>query len=269
VSNILVTPKRKFGQNFLINVGVKQKVFHHVDEILSRYPTYNVVEVGPGQGDLTEYLVTTGRKITTIEIDPEANDVVAKRFTANPNFNGILADALEEISQNKFGLFEGENILISNLPYNIGSRLLVELAIYYPQTPFLVILQNEVGRKPLPQSDFTLLGGWINLFWDFKYLFKISPGSFYPAPKVFSALVTGYPILDHSNQTKRQKLLELFKKLNANPNKTLANNLLNIPFTKSQISDFYTKSKLDSKTRLSWANYKEILELVYDFSQLS
>jgi 16S rRNA (adenine1518-N6/adenine1519-N6)-dimethyltransferase len=267
VSNILVTPKRKFGQNFLVNIGVKQKVFRHVDEILARYPSYKVVEVGPGQGDLTEHLVTTGHQIIAIEIDPEAKDVVQERFSHEPNFTVILADALEEISQNNHQLFEGNTILISNLPYNVGSRLLVDLAIFYPQTPFLVILQNEVARKPLTQSDFTLLGGWINLFWDFSYLFKISPGSFYPAPKVFSALVKGDPLPINKDKTKRQKLLELFKKLNANPNKTLANNLLNIPFTKSQIADFYVETKLDIKTRLSWANYKEMLELVYDFSQ--
>jgi 16S rRNA (adenine1518-N6/adenine1519-N6)-dimethyltransferase len=267
VNSYQVTPKRKFGQNFLVNPDVKQKVFRKVDDILESYPDYDIVEVGPGQGDLTEYLVTKGRRVTALEIDDEAKNVVQNRFEGVSNFEVLLVDAMDELTENTNKLFHPKTILISNLPYNIGSRLLVDLAIYAPETPFLVILQNEVARKPLPQSDFTLMGGWLNMFWDYKYLFKISPGSFYPAPKVYSALVTGLTKVTNSDQKKRLRLLEIFKKLNANPNKTLANNLRNLDLTKLQIDQFYIKTSLDITTRLRWDNYQYILEGVYDFTQ--
>ena len=267
VNSYQVTPKRKFGQNFLINADVKQKVFRRVDEILKMYPEYDILEVGPGQGDLTEYLVTQGRKVTALEIDEEAKDVVQSRFAGLTNFQVLLADATDELTNGSGKLFNNKAILISNLPYNIGSRLLVDLAIYSSQTPFLVILQNEVARKPLVQSDFTLMGGWLSMFWNYKYLFKISPGSFYPAPNVYSAAVMGTPKVENGDQSKRLKLLEIFKKLNANPNKTLANNLRNLELTKIQIELFYAKTGFDITTRLTWANYQHILETVYDFTQ--
>jgi 16S rRNA (adenine1518-N6/adenine1519-N6)-dimethyltransferase len=262
-----VTPKRKFGQNFLVNADVKQKVFRKVDEILELYPNYDILEIGPGQGDLTEYLVTTGRRVTALEIDLEAKEVVQARFNNAPKFQVLLADAMEAVSDTTNTFFKDKTILISNLPYNIGSRLLVDLAIYAPRTPFLVILQNEVARKPLAQSDFTLLGGWLSLFWNYKYLFKISPGSFYPAPKVYSATVMGTPKAVDSDQNKRLKMLAIFKKLNANPNKTLANNLRNLDLSKTRIDEFYRITKLDITTRLTWQNYRYILETVYVFTQ--
>jgi 16S rRNA (adenine1518-N6/adenine1519-N6)-dimethyltransferase len=267
VNSYQVTPKRKFGQNFLINADVKQKVFRRVDEILELYPDYDILEVGPGQGDLTEYLVTQGRKVTALEIDDEAKNVVQDRFAGIVNFQVLLTDAMDELTDTASKLFNNKTILISNLPYNIGSRLLVDLAIYWPQTPFLVILQNEVARKPLTQSDFTLMGGWLSMFWNYKYLFKISPGSFYPAPNVYSAAVTGIPKIKNDDQAKRLKLLEIFKKLNANPNKTLANNLRNLELTKTQIELFYAETSFDISTRLTWDNYQNILETVYDFTQ--
>lgn len=262
-----VTPKRKFGQNFLVNTAVKQKVFNKVGDILDIYPDYNILEVGPGQGDLTEHLVTTGRKVTALEIDKEAKEVVQDRFSSIKNFKVLLTDAAKELADDTNNLFNDQTILVSNLPYNIGSRLLVDLAIYAPDTPFLVILQNEVARKPLTQSDFTLMGGWISMFWDYKYQFKISPGSFYPAPKVYSALVMGIPKPNNSDQHKRAKLLEIFKKLNANPNKTLANNLKNLNLEKPNIDNFFNETNLDMTTRLTWHNYQHIIETVYDFIQ--
>ncbi|MBC7472341.1 MAG: hypothetical protein H7196_03735 [candidate division SR1 bacterium] len=262
-----VTPKRKFGQNFLVNTAVKQKVFDKVDAILDLYPDYDILEVGPGQGDLTEHLVTTTRKVTALEIDDEAKQVVQDRFSPVTKFQVLLADATEELINNTNKLFHDKTILISNLPYNIGSRLLVDLAIYAPKTPFLVILQNEVARKPLIQSDFTLMGGWLSMFWDYKYQFKISPGSFYPAPKVYSALVMGIPKPNDSDQNKRTKLLEIFKKLNSNPNKTLVNNLKNLDWEKPHINRFFGETNFDVTTRLTWKNYQCILESVYDFIQ--
>jgi 16S rRNA (adenine1518-N6/adenine1519-N6)-dimethyltransferase len=267
VSTYQVTPKRKFGQNFLVNPDVKQKVFRKVDEILLMYPDYSILEVGPGQGDLTEYLITKDRKIVAIEIDDEAKQVVQGRFDNVPNFTVLLADAMDELTKNINQLFGGKTILISNLPYNIGSRLLVDLAIHAPEMPFLVILQNEVARKPLTQSDFTLMGGWLSMFWDYKYQFRISPGSFYPAPKVYSALVMGLVKQTNSDIKKRIKLLEIFKKLNANPNKTLANNLKNLQWSKNSIDNYFITSGFDLTTRLNWDNYQMILETVYDFAQ--
>lgn len=267
MNSYLVTPKRHFGQNFLVNPAVKQKVFQAVDDLLERYPGFDIIEVGPGQGDLTEYLIIKGRNVLALEIDPEAKGVVESRFAEYKNFNVVLTDALDELTKRDDSLFAGNKLLVSNLPYNVGSRLLVDLAVYAPHIPFLVILQNEVARKPLLLSDFTIFGAWLRHFWEYSYLFRISPGSFFPAPKVYSALVMGMPKQVNLEQSVRQSYLDILKKLNANPNKTLANNLRNLNWDKAQIDLFYEQNSLDPKLRLGWGNYQEILKKVYDFTQ--
>ena len=255
-----VTPKRKFGQNFLVNTDVKKKAFAEIDKLLAMYPGFDIVEVGPGQGDLTQHLAKTGRLVDAIEIDPEAFEVVSGEFDNHKNIQSHLTDAMEELNKTQNSLFSGDKILISNLPYNIGSRLLVDLAVVYPDMPFAVILQNEVARKPLLQTDFTLFGAWIRLFWGFSYLFRISPGSFYPSPKVFSAMVIGRPVKSDYSQAERIKLLQTLKSLVAHPSKTLANNLKNLGMNREAIDKFMKDNKLDINTRLGWGNYKNILD---------
>jgi 16S rRNA (adenine1518-N6/adenine1519-N6)-dimethyltransferase len=265
--NTLITPKKKFGQNFLTNDAVKAKVFREIDGIAKKFKDYLLVEIGPGQGDLTSHIVDLRRQTDILEIDPEAFGVINEMYNNNHKVNVVLCDALEEVAKPKNPYFAENNILISNLPFNVGSRILVELGVTNPNMPFLVILQKEVAQKMIPKGgNFTIFGGWIRLWWEISYQLTISRGSFTPSPNVDCGCMLGIPqtksILDGKD---RKKLLEILKKLNSMPNKTLVNNLVKHFMSREEAETFIKTHQIDSKTRLSWENYQQILIHVYDF----
>ncbi len=261
----LLTPKKKFGQNFLVHTQTKDKVFRAISDIVAQYPGKKLLEIGPGQGDLTEYIVTLGRKVDILEIDKEAFDVVKSRFEGK-NVNIELRDALEEISLPRSKYYV-DTIFISNLPFNVGSRILVELGVRYPTTPFLVILQKEVAYKCFSNhTDFTLFGAWLNIWWEISKGFTISKAAFYPSPRVDCAMIMGKPkdttLFDGYDH---EKLLNIIKKLNSMPNKTVFNNLTKHFSTKDEALELFAKHNIDIKTRLTWDNYQHIMKYIYDW----
>jgi 16S rRNA (adenine1518-N6/adenine1519-N6)-dimethyltransferase len=265
--NTLVTPKKKFGQNFLTNIAVKQKVFGSIDTFTDQFPERALLEIGPGQGDLTGHILSLGRKTDILEIDEQALEVVTQQFGENHHATFHLIDALEEVSNPKSTLFSKKTILISNLPFNVGSRILVELGVSFPHMPFLVILQKEVAIKLFPEkSDFTIFGAWIRLWWNVEYIMTISRGSFTPVPNVDCGCVIGKPKENLILKGKpHEKLLDILKKLNSMPNKTVANNLSKHFMTKSEAARFLGKYNLTPTTRLTWENYELILKGVYEW----
>jgi 16S rRNA (adenine1518-N6/adenine1519-N6)-dimethyltransferase len=267
MSQLNIEAKKKFGQHFLVNSSAKNKVFFEVKKLVVAYPDRDLIEIGPGQGDLTEDLVKLEKPLVALEIDREAYEYIDQKFGNLSYFSIDLCDALDEISHFDSKYFTKPQIFVSNLPYNVGSRILVDLGVNFPETPFLVVLQSEVAKKPHPDSDFTIFGAWINLFWDFKYIMELAPGNFKPAPNVMSALASGIPKNSGYSYEKRKKMLEILKKLNANPKKTLSNNLKNLGFEKTSIDTFFLQTKLDIKTRMGWGNYADILNLVYEFTK--
>jgi 16S rRNA (adenine1518-N6/adenine1519-N6)-dimethyltransferase len=253
--NTLVTPKKKFGQNFLTNRAVKQKVFGSIDTFTHQFSEHALLEVGPGQGDLTGHILSLGRKTDILEIDEQALEVVTQQFGENQLATFHLIDALEEVSNPKSSLFSKKTLLISNLPFNV------------PQMPFLVILQKEVAIKLFPEkSDFTIFGAWIRLWWSVEYILTISRGSFTPVPNVDCGCVIGKPKENLILTGKpHDKLLDILKKLNSMPNKTVANNLSKHLMTKSEAAEFLGKYNFTPTTRLTWENYELILKGVYEW----
>jgi 16S rRNA (adenine1518-N6/adenine1519-N6)-dimethyltransferase len=260
-------PKKNFSQNFLINTDMQKKVSQAFGEFSKKFNFANIIEIGPGQGDLTQYLLEMEKPVFAIEIDLDAVVHLEERFFDYANFKVFFGDAREYLSETeKSNLIPFNSVLFSNLPYNLGSRILVDLPIYHPQMPFFVILQKEVVDKlRRTTSDFTFFGAWMNLFWEFKPQFDIAAGNFYPAPDVTSSCVAAKPYLNKSlyfyfSETKgRMRAKEILKLLFSNPSKTLANNLKYLGWEAEKIAQFYEENELDRTTRLGWDNYDMIL----------
>jgi 16S rRNA A1518/A1519 N6-dimethyltransferase RsmA/KsgA/DIM1 with predicted DNA glycosylase/AP lyase activity len=160
-------------------------------------------------------------------------------------------------------------VLISNLPYNVGSRVLIDLAcLESVPLGFLVMLQKEVGQKlTAKEKNINMLGGFLRLFYNFKILADFPRSAFSPQPNVVSVLVQGvlkkdlkFDLQNYPNT----KILETMKKLLIYPSKTLANNLKNLDWSKEQIEQFFEINKLDKNIRLEWGNYEMILGLVME-----
>jgi 16S rRNA (adenine1518-N6/adenine1519-N6)-dimethyltransferase len=265
-----IQAKKHFSQNFLVDRKAQERVEKGMREVCF-WNDWPIIEIGPGQGDVTKRAVIWGKKLIAIEIDPEAVEYL-KNEIKESNFELIHADAMELFEDLKANNLPETFSLISSLPYHIGSRILVDLAISCPHVNFGVIHQKEVVVKtqsnPAVDQKLTFLGAWLNLFWDCKHCFDLPPHCFNPKPKVHSAFLQGRSLesqkLDWLDTPEKRTIAKnTLKLLFANPKKTLVNNLKNLNWPQNKILEFVkTNCNNDLNTRLIWSNYKEILESV-------
>lgn len=185
-------PRKRFGQNFLQDEGVIQAIARAISPDTEDH----VVEIGPGQGALTESLVTSGCTLDAIELDRDLTTGLLAAFSIHPQFTLHTGDAL------KFdygALRKGDRPLrvVGNLPYNISTPLifkLLENASIIGDMHFM--LQREVvtrlAAKP-GSKDWGRLGVMTQFYCAVTHLFDVPPEAFFPPPKVQSAIVRLIP----------------------------------------------------------------------------
>jgi 16S rRNA (adenine1518-N6/adenine1519-N6)-dimethyltransferase len=265
-----IQAKKHFSQNFLVDTKAQERVAKGMKEVcdLNDFP---IIEIGPGQGDVTKRAVTWNKKLIAIEIDLEGVEYL-KNTINESNFQLIHGDAMELFEDLENNNLPQDFTLISSLPYHIGSRILVDLCVNCPQVNFGVIHQKEVVIKTQSNSNLdqklTFFGAWLNLFWNCKYCFDLQPHCFNPKPKVHSSFLQGIS-LDSQNvewlntKQKRIQVKNILKLIFSNPKKTLVNNLKNLNWPQEKILNFVkVNCKNDLNTRLNWSNYKAILEAI-------
>jgi len=215
-------PRKQFGQNFLQD----RHVINHILQAINPAPLDNIVEIGPGLGALTQPLLHTQNKLTAIEIDRDLQIQVEQLPLAAEKLTLIKADALTvDYSQ------LGEKLrVIGNLPYNISTPLLLHLLQYHTCiTDMHFMLQKEVVKRLAAQPGTKAYGRlsiMIQYFCEVEDLFEVPPESFYPAPKVDSAVVRLTPYaLSPFEAVDLTALQNLVAKAFGMRRKTLANNL--------------------------------------------
>lgn len=247
--------QKRFGQNFLINQGVIDAFAKTARELAPN--TKKAVEIGPGMGAITRSLLSQFDSIDAYEIDEQAYAYLGSEFSSEIQENRLtiyLEDAYQLLLENRFPNAE---LVVSNLPYNIGSRILIELSLLDTPPALVIGLQKEVGQRLLANGELNLLGGWLRIVWNFQKVMQISPGSYRPAPKVYSYLLKGAPKTEQYSPKQRTQMFLLLKHLLRFPNKTLLNNLKDLPAIDPHA--WLEKMRLPITTRLSWENYETIL----------
>jgi 16S rRNA (adenine1518-N6/adenine1519-N6)-dimethyltransferase len=178
---------KSLGQNFLHD---RNQVLRIV-ELAELAPKDQVLEVGPGLGPLTEMVLDRGARVLAIEKDRRLCAVLAERFADRPQLELLHADALGFLKAEPRDWTHWK--LVSNLPYSVGSPILVELALASrPPERLVATLQWEVVRRILAEPgtpDFGQLTLLVQLQFEPVDSFKIPPGSFFPPPEVDSACV--------------------------------------------------------------------------------
>jgi 16S rRNA (adenine1518-N6/adenine1519-N6)-dimethyltransferase len=201
---------RSLGQNFLHDGNQLTRIV----VAAQLEPGDQVLEIGPGLGALTEYLVRRPLSVLAIEVDRRLFEVLRQRLGGCPNLTLVLADALEYLRAEARDWRPWK--LVSNLPYSVASPILVELALN-PRGPRLmtVTLQWEVAQRLMacPGSpDYGVLTLLIQLDYVAQDWFKIPAACFFPVPEVDSACVTlvrrSTPLLGESG---RQAFVRLVK----------------------------------------------------------
>ena len=189
-------PRRRFGQNFMID----QNMVRAVAEAGEIGPDDCVTEVGPGTGTLTEELMGRSCHVTAVEIDHDLARLLREQFGERSNFTVIEADALagkHELNPRLLAMIRsaqraGRRVkLVANLPYNIASPLIIEMLIAGVELLAFTV-QKEVAqriRAAPGTEDYGPLSVMAQMLAKVEFLRTIPPQVFWPAPKVESALM--------------------------------------------------------------------------------
>jgi 16S rRNA (adenine1518-N6/adenine1519-N6)-dimethyltransferase len=272
----MLKPKKQFSQNFLVDKKAKLRVLGAMSQLCDLAdPEFilPILEIGPGAGDLTEEIVNWKRKVIALELDTEAIEYLNENLIRD-NLNLIQCDAMKVIESGEFGFgmesVSDNFVLLSALPYQVGSRILVDLAVRYPHVSFGCIHQREVVKKTVTTENFSFFGAWLKLFWETEYKFDLAPHCFNPQPKVYSTFFTGISKNLQNSQffftiESRHKAKNILKKLFSFPSKTLANNLKTLNWSKEKIQEFLVSNFTNPENiRLDWSNYEMVLKKILE-----
>jgi 16S rRNA (adenine1518-N6/adenine1519-N6)-dimethyltransferase len=228
-SNAVHRPSKSLGQNFLVD----QRVIKRIIDALRPVPGETIIEIGPGRGALTESLVESHVRLVAIEFDRNLIPVLCEKFAANSNFVLVPGDAL---NVDYCALIEPayHARVIGNLPYNVGTaivqRLLQERRCV---SEMILMLQKEVVDRMTASpgsKDRGYLSVVVEAYSTAERLFDVAPGSFRPAPKIWSTVVRILPKQDLGASIKDEKLFwQLVSAGFSQRRKTILNNLRTAP----------------------------------------
>ena len=182
----MVRAKKRFGQHFLVNQGVADKIVSSI----SRHNHYNqLIEVGPGTGVLTERLMQLeGLNLIAVELDREA----ISYLKGSSRFSGLQL-VEEDFLKYEFPPAEDGFGLIGNLPYNISSQIFFKILDHKDQVmEVIAMLQKEVAQRLASvhgNKSYGILSVFLQCWYTVELLFEVSSGSFKPPPKVTSAVI--------------------------------------------------------------------------------
>lgn len=217
-----VRPKKFLGQHFLTDLSIASRIADTVDAC----PELPILEVGPGMGVMTQFLVQKSRQVKVVEIDYESVEYLRRTYPE-------LEDSIIEDDFLKMHLertFEGSPfVLTGNYPYNISSQIFFKMLDYKALIPCCTgMIQKEVAERMAAKpgsKTYGILSVLIQAWYDVEYLFTVEPGVFNPPPKVRSAVIR----LTRNETTKLGCDEKLFKRLVKTTfnqrRKTLRNNI--------------------------------------------
>ncbi|MDR3219510.1 MAG: 16S rRNA (adenine(1518)-N(6)/adenine(1519)-N(6))-dimethyltransferase RsmA [Dysgonamonadaceae bacterium] len=180
-----IRPKKSLGQHFLKDLSVAERIA----ETLSPIPDLPVLEVGPGTGVLTQFLLKNNRDLTVVELD---KDSVAYLNGHYPELKGRILEA-DFLQLNLSALFPGKFCVIGNYPYNISSQIFFKVLENRDRIPCCSgMLQKEVAERLASKPGkkaYGITSVLLQAWYDIEYLFTVGPEVFDPPPKVTSAVI--------------------------------------------------------------------------------
>ena len=175
---------KHWGQNFLIDHNISRKIAQAA-LALNANSQQKIVEIGAGTGNLSSALLTAGLSVLAVEKDPHLVKNLQTRFAAEQNLQVVGADILN------WQLPAGTQLCVGNLPYSLTTGIL--LWFNQQNCPHaLFMLQQEVAARlvsPPATKNYSRISVLMQLLYEMKILFKVSPTCFRPVPRVYSAVV--------------------------------------------------------------------------------
>ncbi|MDL2222369.1 16S rRNA (adenine(1518)-N(6)/adenine(1519)-N(6))-dimethyltransferase RsmA [Parabacteroides sp. OttesenSCG-928-N08] len=182
----MVKPKKGLGQHFLKDMQIAERIA----DTMQDYKHLPLLEVGPGTGVLTRFLLDKGFDLTVVELDMESIDYLEQHF---PDLDGrIINDDFLRIDLNA-QRFDPPFCIIGNYPYNISSQIFFKVLDYKEQIPCCSgMIQKEVAERLAAgpgSKTYGIISVLLQAWYDIEYLFTVSEKVFDPPPKVKSAVI--------------------------------------------------------------------------------
>lgn len=184
-----VRAKKALGQHFLTDQSIAKAIVNALDTENLSTPV-DVLEIGPGMGVLTQYLVKREDvSLKLVEIDTESVEYLMRNF---PDMEGRLMEA-DFLKMNLSKLFSDDFMVIGNFPYNISSQIFFKILDHKNNVPQVVcMIQKEVAERIAEKpgtKTYGILSVLLQAWYDIEYLFTVGSGAFAPPPKVQSAVI--------------------------------------------------------------------------------
>lgn len=180
-----VKPKKFLGQHFLTDLSVAERIA----DTLKDYVGTPVLEVGPGMGVLTQYLIAKGHDLKVVDLDRESVDYLHTNF---PELEGKVIGE-DFLQLDLASMYDGQFCIIGNYPYNISSQIFFKVLDYRDQVVCCSgMLQKEVAERIAAgpgSKTYGILSVLLQAWYDIEYLFTVSEHVFNPPPKVKSGVI--------------------------------------------------------------------------------
>ncbi|MFT3825670.1 MAG: 16S rRNA (adenine(1518)-N(6)/adenine(1519)-N(6))-dimethyltransferase RsmA [Chitinophagaceae bacterium] len=214
----MYTLKKSLGQHFLKDEQICQDIVN----ALQKYPFERLLEVGPGGGALTKYLLQLqGIELTCVELDEEKVTWLLKTYPALQGH--IIHNSILDIEQP----FAAPFTVVGNFPYNISSQILFKMLDWRENVQQVVgMFQKEVAQRVASKEGskvYGVISVLMQAFFSVEYLFEVSENSFNPPPKVKSAVIRLLPLQTPVSMKSERQFFVLVKTAFNQRRKTLRN----------------------------------------------
>ena len=278
-----IRPNKLLGQNFLTDKSVLKKIIETAD--LS--PTDTVLEIGPGTGILTKELAQKAKRVIAVEKDPKMVEILREESKGFGNIEIIQGDILKKIKNNELEI-KGYKV-VANIPYYLTTNLIRNLLENKnPPKEMVLMLQKEVAERICANPpDMNLLAVAVQFYATAKIIKYVSKKSFWPVPKVDSAIIKITPLIYADSRPIRadrkridtDKFFRIVKAGFSQPRKQLLNNLSRLNFlsknysgqakslknNKEIIKKWLSRNKINPSQRAETLGIKDWLNLCNNF----
>lgn len=257
-----------FGQNFLTDKNILEKIVElsKVDKDVS------VIEIGPGFGVLTKFLLEKAKKVISIEIDQRLKNVLEYTLNDYKNFELIISDALK-LDFNKLIEEKIETkrvVLVANLPYYVTTPIITKvLESNLNLESITIMVQKEVAQRLIADEnskDNSSISLFVKYYADITYGFDVSRNVFVPSPNVDSAVV--YMKLKKERFEYERTMFNLIKNGFENRRKTILNSFCKRNIEKEKIIKVFEKLNIKPNLRAEKLSLKDFQNIAREYENL-
>jgi len=242
------TLKKSLGQHFLKDETICKKIVAAIEEDNCS----QLLEVGPGGGALTKYLLELkGVDFKAVELDEE------KIFYLQSTYPGIRGKIIHQSVLDIVAPFENKFTVVGNFPYNISSQILFKILEWKEQVPVMVgMFQKEVAQRIAAASgnkSYGILSVLVQAFYEVEYLFDVPPGCFNPPPKVMSGVIR-LKLKTEKIKVKNEKIFFQLVKMAFNQRRKMMRNAVKALFDEVILQDAIFNKRAEQLSVEDFAN---------------